>query len=375
MQKLIPLLSLTLLLAIFSPVRGQNTGIPDGNPPSALKGDGSIEGILLDTLSKKPVEFATVALVKITNDVIVDGTVVDEKGVFEIKDIPDGEYYLDFGFLGYQSKRSNSINIINGSKIKLGRIYLTAEALILQGVTVEGQVDVVEEKSFMVLGVERQFLVYNPVHTATNIVLVFHGNGGTALGFANKYHIHNHLTESITVYIQGIPGIGGGFDPKGLKNGWQRKAGDGGDRDLHFMDVLIPQLRLSYPGLKESIFAFGHSNGGRFVYLLWSLRAEYFKGFIINAHQGVDLLALALARKCMVITGSQDKVVNNANQLKSADMIKQILETDESKVVNEQLTIYTNSHSEYFLYHYIHGGGHDVPKSALPFVNEFMLKR
>lgn len=231
-----------------------------------------------------------------------------------------------------------------------------------------------EEKSMIVQGVERQFLVYRPEQIASNIVLVFHGNGGTAIGFANKYHLHNHLTESITIYIQGIPGIGGGFDPKGLKNGWQRKAGDGADRDVHFIDVLVPHLRLEYPDLKEKIFAFGHSNGGRFVYLLWSLRAEYFKGFIINAHQGVDILALALARRAMVLTGKQDKVVNNTNQLKSAEMIKEILQIDETRIINEQLTVYTNSRSDYFLYHYIHPGGHDVPKSALPYVDDFILK-
>lgn len=232
-----------------------------------------------------------------------------------------------------------------------------------------------EEHSLVVHGVERSYLVYHPEKTPGSIVLVCHGNGGTALGFATKYRLHTHLTGSITIYIQGIPGIGGGFDPKGLKNGWQRKAGDGADRDLHFIDALVPHLRMTYPELKDELFAFGHSNGGRFVYLLWSMRAEYFKGFIINAHQGVDLLSMALARRAMVITGSQDKVVNNANQLKSAEMIKQLLEADEAKVINEQLTVYTNTHSGYFLYHYIHPGGHDVPKSALPFVAEFISKQ
>lgn len=153
MQKLIPFLSLVLLTVFLAQAMGQNPGIPDGNRPQALKGIGSIEGILLDTLSKKPVEFATVALVKKLTDAIVDGTVIDEKGNFEIKDIPDGEYYLDFGFLGYQSKRSGTVTIANGAKIRLGKIYLLPEALLLKEVTVEGQVDVVEEK------VDR--LVYN----------------------------------------------------------------------------------------------------------------------------------------------------------------------------------------------------------------------
>ena len=152
MQKLISFVILVLWL-VYTPAKAQNTGIPDGNAPQALKGNGSIEGILLDTLSKKPVEFATVALVKILTDVVIDGTVIEENGRFELKDIPDGEYYLDFGFLGYESKKSNLIKIINGSKIKLGKIYLVPETFLLKEVTIEGQTDMIEEK------VDR--LVYN----------------------------------------------------------------------------------------------------------------------------------------------------------------------------------------------------------------------
>ena len=107
----------------------------------------------MDTLSKKPIEFATVALVKKLTEVIVDGTVIDENGNFELKGIPDGEYFLDFDFLGYETKRSAPVKIINGSKIKLGKIYLLPETLLLKEVTIEGQTDVIEEK------VDR--LVYN----------------------------------------------------------------------------------------------------------------------------------------------------------------------------------------------------------------------
>lgn len=229
-----------------------------------------------------------------------------------------------------------------------------------------------EEQSITVNGVERQFLVYQPEGKAKNIVLIFHGNGGTALGFATKYRIHDVLTESITIYIQGIPGIGGGFDPKGLKNGWQRKAGDGDDRDIHFIDALIPYLAKKYPESKDRIFAFGHSNGGRFVYLLLSLRPHYFNGFVINAHQGTDLLSEAKTNQVMILTGAQDKVVNNANQLKSAELIKQLFSADETEVISDQLSIYSNKASGKKLHHYIHPGGHDVPKTALPFIVEFI---
>lgn len=153
MQKFLPFLSLIVVLAFVNPASGQNTGTPDGNRPLLVKGNGMIEGSLLDTATKKPVEFATIALVKKIGETILDGTVVDDKGNFELKDIPDGEYFLDFGFLGYQSKRSAAITIVNGSKIKLGKLYLVPETMLLKEVTVQGQIDVVEEK------VDR--LVYN----------------------------------------------------------------------------------------------------------------------------------------------------------------------------------------------------------------------
>lgn len=226
---------------------------------------------------------------------------------------------------------------------------------------------------FEAAGKERTYWSNEPASPPQFILIVFHGNGGTAEGFANKYMLHGMMPEGLIVYLQGIPGIGGGFDPKGLKNGWQRKKGDGDDRDLYAIDVLIKDLIAQYPDLKDKIFALGHSNGGRFTYLLWSQRPALFKGFIINAHQGVDLIEAGIEpRSAMVITGRQDKVVNNANQLKSAELVKTLLQCDQSRVVNGELTIYSSKLNALSLYHYIHIGGHDLPKPALKFVQTFI---
>ncbi len=228
-------------------------------------------------------------------------------------------------------------------------------------------------QSFDVKGNERTYWCQEPKGPATCILVVFHGNGGTADGFAKKYPIHGLLPDALVVYLQGIPGIGGGFDPKGLKNGWQRKKGDGDDRDLYAIDELVKKLIKQSPTLKNKVYAMGHSNGGRFTYLLWSERAALFNGFIINAHQGVDLLEKGVDPKsAMIITGKTDRVVNNANQLKSAELIKTTLNSDQSEVINEELTIYLNKKSGLRLHHYIHGGGHDLPKTALKYVVEFL---
>ena len=227
--------------------------------------------------------------------------------------------------------------------------------------------------TFEVNGKERTYLSNETPESPSFILIVFHGNGGTADGFAKKYAIHSLMPDGLIIYLQGIPGIGGGFDPKGLKNGWQRKKGDGEDRDLNAIDVLVNDLINKYPSLKNNVFAMGHSNGGRFTYLLWSERASLFKGFIINAHQGIDLIEAGIHPKSgMIITGRQDKVVNNVNQLKSAELIKALLKCDQSEVINDELTKYSSSKNDYTLYHYIHLGGHDLAKPALKYVAEFL---
>ncbi|MEP7320928.1 MAG: hypothetical protein ABI761_03375 [Saprospiraceae bacterium] len=231
------------------------------------------------------------------------------------------------------------------------------------------------EHSFDVQGKTRSYFSSEPVENPGFALIVFHGNGGTADGFAKKYPLHGVIPGGLILYLQGIPGIGGGFDPKGLKNGWQRKKGDGEDRDLYAIDALVKEIVSKYPKLKDHIYAMGHSNGGRFTYLLWSERASLFKGFIINAHQGVDLIEKGIEpRTSMIITGRQDRVVNNANQFKSVELIKNLIQPDNTKSINEELTIYSNNKSGLRLHHYIHAGGHDLPKTALPFINDFLFK-
>ena len=116
------------------------------------KGTASVDGILIDTTTKKPIEFATIALIDFNNNQTLDGTVTDEKGVFDIKNIAGGAYFLEFEFLGYTKKRI-SITIKEGAKLKLNKIFLSQESVTLKEVTVEGQSQVIEEK------VDR--LVYN----------------------------------------------------------------------------------------------------------------------------------------------------------------------------------------------------------------------
>jgi outer membrane receptor for ferrienterochelin and colicin len=122
-------------------------------------GDGSITGIVLDSATNKPVEFATVALMEGTSDKPVNGAVCDEKGRFEIKKITPGKYRVVVSFIGYSTK-TIAVNIpAHNNEINLGSIRIGDTSAILKEVTIEAQKPLIEEK------VDRT--IYNAENDAT----------------------------------------------------------------------------------------------------------------------------------------------------------------------------------------------------------------
>lgn len=119
------------------------------------KGDGRITGVLVDSASNAPVEFATLSLFRVPNlTQPVDGAMTDDKGKFELKDLTYGDYVIRFSFIGYTDKNSDVISLSAGNRtINLGNVSLVSSARMLKEVEVTGQAAVIEER------VDR--LVYN----------------------------------------------------------------------------------------------------------------------------------------------------------------------------------------------------------------------
>lgn len=150
---LIILLSLTALQAQISSQKEAENEAQIKLNSHARKGNGKINGVLLDSTSHTPVPYATVALIDLQTNKPVDGTISDEEGQFEITKIPIGEYALEYSFVGYRTLKSKSFHVKKGSEINVGNILIAPEARVLKEVTVLGMQDLIEEK------VDR--LVYN----------------------------------------------------------------------------------------------------------------------------------------------------------------------------------------------------------------------
>jgi len=155
-----------LTLASYSAwAQGPPAGAPAGagqapQPAAAVlsgapaAGSGRITGTVVDAATKKPVPFATVALINTATGKPVDGASCDDNGKFNISQVAAGTYQLQISFLGYKTVERGPVVVAErGGTLNQGTIELGATTQQLGEVVVQGQKQLIEEK------VDR--LVYN----------------------------------------------------------------------------------------------------------------------------------------------------------------------------------------------------------------------
>ncbi|GAB2541406.1 TonB-dependent receptor [Spirosoma aerophilum] len=127
--------------------------IPGTSTDNTPRGNAKLTGVVTDSTTGKPVEFASIALINAQTKKPIDGTVADEKGKFTLNKLPQGDFQLLISFVGYRNKTISSVKLDRKGDINLGAIKLGADVRTLKEVEVVGQASLVEEK------VDR--LVYN----------------------------------------------------------------------------------------------------------------------------------------------------------------------------------------------------------------------
>jgi polyhydroxybutyrate depolymerase len=173
----------------------------------------------------------------------------------------------------------------------------------------------------------RESLIHAPASAKdkpTPVVFAFHGHGGTMKAAANNFAYHRHWPGAICVYMQGLPTPGKLTDPEGKRPGWQHNRGEQGDRDLAFFDAVLKSLRADYKIDDKRIYATGHSNGGRFTYLLWAERGEVFAAVAPSASPATRLLKDLKPKPCLHVAGEKDQLVAFASQKRSMDAIRKL---------------------------------------------------
>jgi ferric enterobactin receptor len=113
--------------------------------PNLIKG--KITGIVIDSITKAPVDFATITLFKAGLTTPFNGMSTDENGSFTLKGLPTGEYRLSVDFLGYQPKSIEHLTISRESEVlSLGKIFLSRKSSQLKDVTITAKGPIVVNK-------------------------------------------------------------------------------------------------------------------------------------------------------------------------------------------------------------------------------------
>jgi outer membrane receptor protein involved in Fe transport len=109
-------------------------------------GIGRISGTLTDSL-QNPVQYASAAIYESESFEPVTGVITDEEGIFNLKNIPAGNYALEISYVGFRKIRINNITIsLQNKEIMLGDIILKPSREMMEGITVTAEAQTVDYK-------------------------------------------------------------------------------------------------------------------------------------------------------------------------------------------------------------------------------------
>jgi outer membrane receptor protein involved in Fe transport len=148
-----------LLFAGIILMLGAKAQFPMGGPAKKMV-TGRITAIILDSASRKPIDYATVSLLKTKDNKSVNGAVTDERGKLTLSNVSPEEYKLSIGFMGYKTKVIVVKTTPEKPDLNAGIIYLSSTTSSLKEVEISGQKALIENK------VDK--LVYNAEQDITN---------------------------------------------------------------------------------------------------------------------------------------------------------------------------------------------------------------
>ncbi|MBQ2779432.1 MAG: TonB-dependent receptor [Bacteroidaceae bacterium] len=162
----------------------------------AQTADGIIKGQVIDSKSKEPLEFVTVALLPKGSSTPINGCSTDEKGNFTISQVKAGDYVVKISFVGYLDD-TRSIQMTKGASNNMGTIRLKPDNKLLK------EVVVTEQRSQMKFDIDKRVFTIDQNIAAT---------GGSAtdvledipsIEVSNEGTVSLRGSESVTVWING----------------------------------------------------------------------------------------------------------------------------------------------------------------------------
>ncbi|QHI36156.1 Vitamin B12 transporter BtuB [Kordia antarctica] len=99
----------------------------------------TITGQIIDQDTKEALPFVTIAINDEATNTIVTGTITDDNGRFEIKNLKTGKYIVNITYLGFEAVQKKIVSSGLNPIFDLGKIELKPSAEALEAVTIKGK--------------------------------------------------------------------------------------------------------------------------------------------------------------------------------------------------------------------------------------------
>jgi len=174
----------------------------EGNPEPPEAAVKVIKGVVYDSQTNTPLEYATVSLVRANDGSLVTGTITDSNGFFRIKGVDTGMYKLEVTFIGYNTSTVNNIEVTNSSRtVDAGTISLDAASETME------EVMVIADRPSMTYKIDKKVINVSQQHTSSSGTAVEVLENIPSITVSIEGDISLRGSGSFTVLIDGKPTI------------------------------------------------------------------------------------------------------------------------------------------------------------------------
>lgn len=177
--------------------------IPDDDAPAR----GIITGTVTDKGTQNPMEYSTIAIYSASDSSLLGGTVSDPEGKFEIVKIPDGQYYIETNYIGYDKRVIEPVIVSAASRrIDLGILEMSVSTQSLD------EVEVVAERKHVDYRLDKKIIsVRQDINAAGGTAVdVLENTPSVSVDIEGNVSLRG--SGSFTVLIDGKPSVLSGSD-------------------------------------------------------------------------------------------------------------------------------------------------------------------
>jgi hypothetical protein len=149
-------------------------------------GQGKITGIIVDSLTQKPIEYVNISLYQKGEGKFTAGVITDMSGIFVIDDVAYNEYILKYRFIGYDGTGFKEIRMDkNNPVVDLGIIELMESPHLLD------EVEVTAGRSRFVAKIDRKVF-----HAGGDLI----SSSGSKIFLASQAFVFSIFTTKIHLF-------------------------------------------------------------------------------------------------------------------------------------------------------------------------------